>query len=314
MKPLGMLALALVGTLGSSRALADASSLNDNLGPREVGVGEALRADARGALAITLNPAGLTLSRELVFEGSYGYRPGDGASSASVSACDSTGRIPGCYYYRYFRAAPDIGGTDYTRRSHELGMVLAYPIVPSLSLGVTSKYFDYNSDLMGEADASGFAFDFGATFRANDVLNLGVVGYNMVHEDTPQYPRAIGAGFVVRPAAALALAADGLWNLDLPKGDSTGRYGGGAEYFISGANMQSGYPLRLGGVYDINQHAGYITAGVGYMAAKVGIDVALRKQLSGEQMDGTRELMVTASIRVFGPRMAAQQVQPFAAQ
>ncbi len=314
MKPLGMLALALVGTLGASRALADANSLNDNLGPREVAVGEAMRADARGALSITLNPAGLSLSRELVFEGSYGYRPGDGASAASVSACDSTGRIPGCYYYRYFRAAPDIGGTDYNRRSHEFGMVLAYPIAPSLSLGVNSKYFDYNSDLMGETDASGFAFDAGATFHASDVLNLGVVGYNLLHENTPQYPRAIGAGFVVRPVPSLALAADGLWNMQLPKGESTGRYGGGAEYFISGANMQSGYPLRLGGVYDVNQHAGYITAGIGYMTAKVGLDIAMRKQLSGQQMDGSRELMVTASIRVFGPRMAAQPMAPFAAQ
>ena len=72
-----VLAITVAVVLLQHDARADADSLNDGLGPREISVGESMRADARGALATTLNPAGLALNRELVFEGSYGYRPGD---------------------------------------------------------------------------------------------------------------------------------------------------------------------------------------------------------------------------------------------
>src|SRR5678809_1533055 len=64
--------VSLVGSLIST-AHAD----GDALGPREVAVGEALRANATGASAIGMNPAGLPLNRELVFEGGYGYRLSD---------------------------------------------------------------------------------------------------------------------------------------------------------------------------------------------------------------------------------------------
>src|ERR1043165_1694007 len=87
--------VSLVGSLIST-AHADGDALVDNLGPREVAVGEALRASATGASAIGMNPAGLPLNRELVFEGGYGWRGTDDATLIGVSACDSTNAAPGC--------------------------------------------------------------------------------------------------------------------------------------------------------------------------------------------------------------------------
>src|SRR5688500_11158269 len=69
---------AAVMLLGLS-SRAEAESLDDMLGPREIAVGEAMRGGATGASAIGLNPAGLPLNRELVFEGGYGYRASDSA-------------------------------------------------------------------------------------------------------------------------------------------------------------------------------------------------------------------------------------------
>ena len=63
----------------SARFVAERDSLVDSLGPREMAVGEALRGAATGASAIALNPAGLPLNRELVFEGGYGYPLADQA-------------------------------------------------------------------------------------------------------------------------------------------------------------------------------------------------------------------------------------------
>ena len=64
--------------------VAGADSLNDQLGPREIAVGEALRGGATGAAGVDLNPSGLPLNRELVFEGGYGYRAVDSASLIGV--------------------------------------------------------------------------------------------------------------------------------------------------------------------------------------------------------------------------------------
>ena len=181
-------------------ARADANSLFDSLGPRELAVGESLRAEAKGGMATTLNPAGLPLSKELVLESSYGYRPSDGANIVGVSACDSTVPVPGCFYYRYFSADPD----DNTRRAHEVGYVAARA-VGQFIVGVTYKYFDYNSDLTGESDQSGHSTDFGITLVPSNTLKLAFVGYNLFSSgDSPQYPRAYATGLVLRPTARLA--------------------------------------------------------------------------------------------------------------
>ena len=276
---------------------ADANSFNDGLGPREIAVGESMRANARGALATTLNPAGLALNRELVFEGSYGYRTEDSASAVAVSACDSTTPVAGCFYYRYFSASPELGGASLDRRAHEFGTVAARQLSPRVLVGVAGKYFDYESDNPEEGDSDGFGFDVGLTVRASDAVNVGLVGHNVWAVDSAQYPRAVAGGLALQPSRSLAISLDGVWNLDTPEGESTGRYGGGAEYFISASDMQSGYPLRVGAVYDHQLESTYLTAGVGSMTTKMGLDVGARKQV-----DGGEELMVHASLRVFGPR------------
>ncbi len=285
--------------LGWSAPAASADSLNDYLGPREIAIGESLRADARGGLATTLNPAGLALGHELVFEGSYGYRAADGASAVSLSACDSTVPVPGCFYYHYFTAAPDVGGSMEDRRAHEGGFTLSRGIAPRVALGVTAKYFDYESSMPGEEDASGFTFDVGGTAVLSPGLNLAVVGYNLWGEDSTQYPRAVAGGLVARPAPAITLGMDALWNLDADRAGSSGRFGGGGEYFVRSSSMQTGYPIRVGGIYDQGRDAGYLTAGIGLISLKLGVDVGGRVQVSGGD-----EVMVHASLRLFGPRQA----------
>jgi hypothetical protein len=280
----------------SSTAAADANSLTDYFGPREISLGETMRADSYGSLATTLNPAGLALNRQLVFEGSYGYRPGDSASAVGVSACDSTVVVPGCFYYHYLGAEPTLEGNDYDRRVHEGGIAAAKALSSRLFLGINARYFDYESNLMGESDSSGFAADVGLLLKATSSIQAAVVGYNLLAAESAQYPMGVGAGVTVRPVAALALGLDGLWNLDVPEGKSTGRYGAGMEYFLMASDQQSGYPVRLGVVHDRELKGTYATAGLGYTSLKVGLDVGARKQV-----DGGDELMVLAALRVFGP-------------
>lgn len=276
-------------------ALAD--SLVDNLGPRSIGMGETMRGSAHAGLAVSLNPAGLALSRQLVFEGSYGYRPEDGGMRAAASACDATVPLPGCFYYQFFKADPEIAGADVHRRVHEAGTLFARQLSEIVFAGINVKYFNYRSNLPEEEDARGFALDTGAIVRAGDRVELGLVGYNLLAEDAAQYPRGIGSGVAVRPTKNLALALDGVWSLETEEDEGTGRYGLGAEYFLTAADGQSGVPLRAGGVYDAGRSGGFVTGGAGYVTRRVGLDVGARYQVSGGD-----ELMLLVGLRFFGPR------------
>lgn len=292
---LSSLTLAVAATAAAPGARADADSLNDPLGPREVALGEGLRAGAVGAMATTLNPAGLPLTRELVFEGSFGYRPDDSAALVGLAACDSTNAMPGCFYYHYAGMSPEIAGMEQGRRTHVGGVTLSRALSPRVNLGAGVKWFDFESDVMGEDDASGFNWDVGATAKLTDIVNIAAVGYNLLGKESLEFPRAVAGGVLLRPGQGLSVGFDALWNLD--REGKTGRYGGGGEYFVSSQGGKIGYPLRLGAVHDVATGT-YVTGGLGIATLKLGFDVAARKQVA----DGD-ELLVTASLRVFGPRM-----------
>jgi hypothetical protein len=107
----------------------------------------------------------------------------------------------------------------------------------------------------------------------------------------------VGGGLALHAATTLSFTADAVWNLDRDKGGGKPRYGGGAEYFITGADAQAGYPLRLGGVYDSFDKTGYVTGGLGFASVSLGLDLSIRQQVSGEGDD----FAFLAGLRLFGP-------------
>lgn len=289
------------GLLGAPpTASAEADSLNDSMGPRAVGLGEALRASAAGAAATTLNPAGAALVRNYVIEGSYGFRGQDDATIAGVSVCDSvTARVAACLYYSYFSAAPEGG----ERAMHQAGLTLALPIAERILIGTTTKYVDYTESgsltMPTDHSRSGdVLLDGGVIVKVAPTVNLALVGYNLIGGDEGNFPRGIGGGIAVYATPQLMFEADGVWNLAAASADrDTGRYGVGAEYFVTSAAGQAGYPIRIGYVYDVATSGSYLTGGVGYVTPRVGLDVGLRKQVSG---DGD-EMMVQLGLRLFLP-------------
>src|SRR4051812_20758874 len=149
--------LSVVAVVGNARA--DADSLNDLLGPREIAVGEAMRGGATGTAGADLNPSGLALNRELVFEGGYGYRASDSASLVGVSACDSTNAMPGCFFYNYAGSSLDFGEMTAHTTTHVGGIALSRMVIPRILIGATAKYYHFSSDDMTHApNSSGTAF------------------------------------------------------------------------------------------------------------------------------------------------------------
>jgi hypothetical protein len=289
-----LLVAGLSGLLGSAHAEGDA--LVDSLGPREIAVGEAMRGGATGSTAIGLNPAGLPLNQELVFEGGYGYRGSDSASLVSASACDSTNALPGCFYYEYAGSNPDSTGMSAHRSTHIFGTSLAYPISQALSIGSSGKYYHHNTNVMGEDDTTGFTVDLGANYRAGNTISIGAALYNAFGTDSPDFPRAAGGGVLARPAQMLALSFDARWKLI--DGDHSARYGGGAELFLRNDSGQVGFPLRAGLLHDSGLGTTYLSGGVGLAGMRYSFDVAAR-----HAVDGGDETLVIASLRFFGPRM-----------
>jgi hypothetical protein len=278
-------------------AAGRAQSTLDYLGPRELALGEAMRASASGAMATTLNPAGLGLNNQLAFEGSYGYMSRDATRLVAVSACDSTVPVPGCFYYRYFKNEPDLVGTSHRRRVHEFGISLARALHRAVILGTTTKWYDDNTDLPEQSDSSGLAFDAGTIVRLSQAIRVAAVGHNLLATDSAQYPRSLAAGLALQPLPALVLGVDGAWALEgVEEGDSNGRYGAGAEYFLQGGGSgHMGFPLRAGFVRDVGRDASYLTGGLGLVSAQFGIDLSVRKQLG----DGD-EIMWQAGLKIFG--------------
>lgn len=289
-----LVGLVALSGLGVGEAAAD--SLQDLLGPREIAVGEALRGGATGGSSIGLNPAGLPLNRELVFEGGYGYRASDSASIVGVSACDSTNAAPGCFFYDYAGSSVELEGMSGTRTSHIAGLAISRALVPRVAIGATAKYFRFSEKMDGvdEAKAKGFSFDLGATVRVTELINLGVSGQNLWGDKSEQFPRALGGGVLARPIPTLSLSFDSRWKTD----GGGARYGGGGELFIRAGNY--GVPLRVGGLHDSELGSSYVTGGIGLANMKWGIDVAARRGVSGSD-----ETMILASMRFYGPRMAA---------
>lgn len=282
--------LAVAGT-------AHADGVEDQLGPREVAVGEAMRGGATGASAIPLNPAGLPLNRELVFEGGYGYRASDSASLVGVSACDSTNLMPGCFFYGYAGASPELDGMSGSRRTHVGGLALSRQFLPRVLIGTTTKYYDFESTMTGEKSASGFAFDIGTTVRMTQLINVGLSAQNLwASERTAQFPRTFGGGVFARPLPTVALSFDMRWNLDAEA--VSARYGGGLEWFIRA--KQNGYPIRLGAIHDNGLDSTYVSGGIGMATMKFGLDLGARRQIKHGD-----ETLILASMRFFGPRLTS---------
>jgi hypothetical protein len=291
---IALLSLGVV-TAGAARpARADADSLVDNLGASETGVGEAKRAAAIGALATRLNPAGLPLSTELVFDGGFSYRPDDHASIIALAACDSTNAMPGCFYYTH------VGSDDPMQpdmHAHVGGFTLSRALSHHVIVGGGAKYYNVHEN--GMKEASGFNWDIGTTVRLTDMLNVAGVGYNLWGKKSAQFPRAAAAGVMLRPIGKLSASFDAVWNLDHADGTKTGRYGGGLEYFATSGKATVGYPIRVGALHDVADGGTHLTAGLGFATMKMGIDLAARKEVSGGD-----ELAITAAIRIYGPRQA----------
>jgi hypothetical protein len=301
----------------------------DYVGTRAQGMGEALRANASGASALLLNPAGMSLSKGYVIEAGYGLDVENLGHHAFVGIVDSvTSRVAAGLFYEYIHSEPKIGTywagglipkATAKREGHAAGLSLSMALGERFLLGATLKYLHFNTDLPLPEGTSpsklsldalnGVTFDVGAIIKIVPQLQLGVTGQNLWNHNSSETPSLLGLGLSWIPIPALMINFDGVANftgyrkpiyenpgtsleyaaITGAKFKATGRFGPGIEWLIA-----QKVPLRGGFIYDTALAASYVTVGTGYFSHSFAIDASYRAKVSGGL-----ENYVMVGIRIF---------------
>lgn len=273
-------------------------------------MGEAQRATATGAEAVLLNPAGMSLVRQYVVEGMYGFKIETLGHNANLSIVDSvTARVAAGLFYTYINESPRLGfnwagghvdSATLSRSGHAAGLSLSIPIGQRFILGATAKYLHLSTTAplpkgtvpnhLTLDSVNSVTFDFGMILRLGDRFNIGVVGYNLWDHGSRESPLSLGAGLAYVPLPTLSINFDASINFtgfqtyhyDPVTGKvnleqrTTVRLGPGLEW-VAGNRV----PVRLGVVYDSGFPATYLTAGLGYLSPSFGIDLSYRGKVAG---------------------------------
>src|SRR5262245_13208876 len=133
----------LVALFGAS---ATARAQQDLVGARALGMGEAMRAIASGGQAPLLNPAAMSLTKQYVVEGMYGFRVEDRGHNVHVSVVDSiTSRVAAGLFYSFVHAQPQVGfnwaggqvdKARLTRTGHAAGLSLSLALGDRFMIGL----------------------------------------------------------------------------------------------------------------------------------------------------------------------------------
>ncbi len=301
-----VVALSLALWLAPSAAFAQW----DLVGVRALGQGEAMRATATGSEALILNPAGMSLVKQYVIEGIYGFKVEDLGHHVNVSVVDSvTSRVAAGLFYTFIYSEPKVGfhwaGGEqlperWKREGHAAGLSLSLSLGDKFMIGLTTKYlhFDTTAPLPkgtspGSLDfdhVNGVTFDVGFIVRLGDKFNIGAVGYNL-WDHGREAPISMGIGLAYVPLPVLSINFDTVVNftgyktlhvdsIDPSKikldNKVSARLGPGIEWKI--ANK---VPVRVGYVFDSALNGQYITMGIGYSSQSFGIDLGYRVMVGG---------------------------------
>lgn len=288
-------------------ASGKAQATLDLVGTRSIGMGGGLRASASGESAVLLNPAGLVLTKAYVLTALYQFRVSDSAHLVNVSVVDSlTTMIAAGVFYSYSHAEPSrhiaatSGGLNpfhlaETVQTHEAGLALAYNLSDFLLLGLNIRYVNIEVE-QPEGTPDGWirdtthtaSMDVGAIVRPWQGLHIAVVGHNLIPIEGLEFPMQLGLGLAYQFGTYLLAEFDTVLDFSTDE-TAAASFHGGLEAFIKNA-----VALRGGVAYDMLQEATYVTAGLGFVTRKLGLDFGMR-----QMVDAGAETLVAFSLRLF---------------
>jgi len=244
---------------------------------RGLGMGTGTRASAAGTSAIAYNPANLALAPVYHLESFATYIPNDRAWMYGGAVADSvTNRMAAG-----FSMHGVYGNDDRNYRGFDSRLALSVPFSDAISIGVAGRYVrlrsrteNENGDRVGPG-VKAFTLDAGLRVTPVAGLHIALVGSNLIPTDSSLAPMLLGGGVSYSYETLFSIGADVLVDMTSFDGPEL-LIGGGAEVLLGGQ-----VPLRLGFRRDQGRELNQITAAIGYVDQKVGLDVALRQDVNG---------------------------------
>ncbi len=256
---------------------------------RGLGMGAGARASAVGTSAIAYNAANLPMARMYHAETFAGYFPTASTWNFGGSVVDSVSNkiAAGLSFHGVY------GGGDRNYSGYDGRLALGMPLSRAIAVGVTGRYIRLNSRSENEnGDRIGpslkaFTIDASIRLTPTEGLHIALLGYNLIRTDSPIAPMQLGGSVSYAIGGVFTLAGDVL--VDLTTFDSAEMiFGVGAEYLIAGQ-----VPVRAGYRRDNGREINQITAAIGYVDQKIGIDAAIRQDIGNEN----RETQLVFSFR-----------------
>jgi hypothetical protein len=256
------------------QAQAQAATMETSRG---VALGTGVRASALSGAALLYNAASMPLARTYHIEGTSSYEPQAGRLSVMAAAVDSM-------LNEHFsaglaaRAIFSDGEQGYSGFDGRVGV--AVPIADAVGIGLAGRYVNLSGEGVpeGQEDTAPDGFTMDASLRVSlaKVFHISGMIYNFIDLESALAPITVGGSASVQLMESLTFGGDVLF--DLTTYDSAqSQIGGGVEYLANGA-----IPIRAGYFYDAGLEVHALSGGLGYVSRTIGVEVALRQQISGE--------------------------------
>ena len=255
-----------------------------------LGVGDAVRAAGMGPSALFFNPAGMARAMMYAIETGYDFDNPVEGHAFHVAVTDSKMNeyvAAGMGYSYLFAEKGDYGKTGHTIR-FALASGYRSPTLSAL-IGAGLRWSKFNRKYPVD-DYEGVSADVGAIFDIFQVVQIGVVGHNVVKlDDQSEMPISLGLGISFNYSGVM-LAFDTLLDFGTLE-DTTPVYSVGAEYFVMGLiAVRAGFQIDQ--VFDDKA----VTFGLGYVSQFWGLDVSSRISVEDES-----DAMVLTNLRVYLP-------------
>lgn len=246
---------------------------------RGMAMGLGARASATSTSGLAYNAAGLSIARLYHIETGVMYEPSAARFAVGGALIDShSGPVNAGVHFRYVHGNGQYGHGGYDGR-----IALGVPIGDAFALGLTGRYVSFWREGQEGADpyAEGITFDGSIRVTPIPGLHFAALGYNLLDIGSPLTPMQVGGSVSYTVDNVFTIAVDGLADLSTWKNDDgtirpEALIGVGAEYFTGEV------PIRAGYAWDSGRDTHFLTAGVGWMNQQLGIDIALRQQVTAE--------------------------------
>ncbi len=243
-------------------------------------MGSGARAGANAVSALAYNTSNMAAVSTYHIEAFSQIIPGDGDTYWTIgsSVTDST-TAKRFAMGTSFRGV--FGGTDRRYRGWDWRSGIGIQAIPQLGIGLGVRWAKIRADREDDQrigpSLDRVTMDASLTITPLPWIKIAGLGYNLIRTHSPLAPQLAGGSVSLAPVESLSFGGDIL--VDLTSFDESELIAGGGISYVAGNLV----PLRFGYRHDSGRNLNQLTAGIGFNKGKVGVEGALRQDISARK-------------------------------